>query len=160
MPLVVPGEVWDSRYIGEVNKFLAKVGCTGQVKFLGYVPHDQMQLLFGSAQCLVFPSLLEACGTVLIEALACGTPIICSRLRPLTDVCGDAAVYFNGEDPDSIADKLHEVLRDTSLRKELSERGLARAARFSWRNGAEKMYQVFEELKPLSDPKRVRAAAD
>jgi glycosyltransferase involved in cell wall biosynthesis len=160
MPLVVPGEVWDSRYIGRVKKFLAKEGCAGQVKFLGYVPHDQMPLLFENAQCLVFPSLLEACGTVLIEALACGTPIVCSRLRPMTDVCGDAAVYFNGEDSGSIADKIYEVLRDPSLRKELTQRGLARAARFSWRNGAEKMYQVFEELRPLSDPKRVRAAAD
>ena len=57
------------------------------------------RLLFGHATCFVFPSLLEACGTVLIEALACGTPILCCRRRPMSDICGDAAVLFDGEIP-------------------------------------------------------------
>lgn len=159
MPLVVPGEVWDSHYINRVKKLLAPEGCTRQLKFLGYVPHEHMPLLFGNAQCLVFPSLLEACGTVLIEALACGTPILCSQLRPMTDICGDAAVYFDGEDPGDIADKILEVLRDQSLREALTRRGLARAGQFSWRQGAEKMYQAFEQLRPLPDAKNCGTAA-
>jgi glycosyltransferase involved in cell wall biosynthesis len=99
MPLVIPGGVWDSAYVGSVKKLLAREGCSERVRFLGYVPHQYMPLLFGHAECFVFPSLLEARGNVLIEALACGAPILCCRRRPMTDICRDAAVFFDGEDP-------------------------------------------------------------
>jgi glycosyltransferase involved in cell wall biosynthesis len=148
MPLVVPGEVVDSQYIGSVKSLLEREGCPGRVRFLGYVSHQHMPLLFGNAECFIFPSQLEACGTVLIEALACGTPILCCRRRPMTDVCGDAAVYFEGQDPGDIADKIHEVLADRSLRQTLAYRGPARAAQFSWRQGAEQVHKIFEQLDP------------
>jgi glycosyltransferase involved in cell wall biosynthesis len=150
IPLVVPGEVWDTRYIGLVKKLLAQEGCADRVKFLGYVPHQDMPLLFGHATCFVFPSLLEACGTVLIEALACGTPILCCRRRPMADICGDAAILFEGEDPADIADKILEVVLDPSLRKTLSSRAVQRSTQFSWQEGAEKVYQVFQQLAPES----------
>jgi glycosyltransferase involved in cell wall biosynthesis len=146
MPLVVPGEVWDSQYIGRVKKLLTEAGCADRVKFLGYVPHAQMPLLFGHATCFVFPSLLEACGTVLIEALACGTPILCCRRRPMSDICGDAAVLITGEDSGDIADRIFEVLSDPSLREELSRRALLRAKQFSWQQGAEKVHRLFQQL--------------
>jgi glycosyltransferase involved in cell wall biosynthesis len=148
MPLVIPGEVWDAQYIGQVRKLLTDEGCTDQVKFIGYVPHQDMPLLFGHATCFVFPSLLEACGTVLIEALACGTPILCCRRRPMSDICGDAAVLFDGEDSDDIADKISEVLSDPSCREQLSRRAIERATQFSWQQGAEKVYQLFQQLAP------------
>jgi glycosyltransferase involved in cell wall biosynthesis len=148
MPLVVPGGVWDSQYIGKVKKLLAAEGCVDRVKFLGYVPHQDMPLLFGHAACFVFPSLLEACGTVLIEALACGTPILCCRRRPMSDICGDAAVLFDGEDPNDIAAKIFDVLSNQPLREKLSRRAVERATQFSWRQGAEKIYRIFEELAP------------
>ena len=148
MPLVVPGGVWDSQYIGRVKQLLRTEGCADRVKFLGYVPHQDMPLLFGHATCFVFPSLLEACGTVLIEALACGTPILCCRRRPMTDICGDAAVLFEGEDPGDIADRMFEVLSDAPLREALSRRAVARATQFSWQQGAEKVCRAFEQLAP------------
>ena len=150
LPLVIPGGVWDSQYIGRVKKLLAVEGCAGRVKFLGYVPHQHMPLLFGHATCFVFPSLLEACGTVLIEALACGTPIVCCRRRPMTDICGDAAVWFEGEDPGDLADRIFEVLSDPSLRKALSRRAVARATQFSWQQGAENVHRVFVQLASAS----------
>ncbi|HMD85062.1 MAG TPA: glycosyltransferase family 1 protein [Terriglobia bacterium] len=158
MPLVIPGGVWDPQYIGRVKRLLAVEGCAGQVKFLGYVPHQHMPLLFGQATCFVFPSLLEACGTVLIEALACGTPIICCRRRPMTDICGDAAVLFEGKDPTDIADKMFEVLSDPSLREALSRRAVARATQFSWQQGAENVYRVFAQLAPA--PRAANQAAE
>jgi glycosyltransferase involved in cell wall biosynthesis len=150
MPLVVPGGVWDAPYIGKVRKLLAAEGCADRVKFLGYVSHSHMPLLFGHATCFVFPSLLEACGTALIEALACGAPILCSRRRPMTDICGDAAVLFEGQDPGEMADRIFEVVSNPSLREELSRRAAARVAQFSWQRGAEKVYQVFEQLASAS----------
>jgi glycosyltransferase involved in cell wall biosynthesis len=148
MPLVISGDVWDAQYIGRVKKLLAEEGCADRVKFPGYVHHQYMPLLFGHAACFVFPSLLEACGTVLIEALACGTPILCCRRRPMTDICGDAAILFDGEDPGDIADRIFEVLSDSSLREALSRRGLARAPQFSWQQGAEKVHWILEQLAP------------
>jgi glycosyltransferase involved in cell wall biosynthesis len=144
MPLVVPGEVWDSAYVGSVKKLLAREGCAERVRFLGYVPHQHMPLLFGHAECFVFPSLLEACGNVLIEALACGAPILCCRRRPMTDICRDAAVFFDGENPVDIAEKLLGVLADRSLREMLARRGPERAAQFSWRQGAERVHGVLQ----------------
>lgn len=144
MPLVVPGSVWDSAYVGRVKKLLAREGCAERVRFLGYVPHQHMPLLFGHAECFVFPSLLEACGNVLIEALACGAPILCCQRRPMTDICRDAAVFFDGEDPQDIAEKLLHVLEDRPLREMLTRRGPARAAQFSWRRGAESVHEVLQ----------------
>jgi len=146
MPLVVPGEVWDSQYIDQVMKLLAEEGCAERVKFLGYVPHQYMPLLFGHATCFVFPSLLEACGTVLIEALACGTPTLCCRLRPMMDICADAAVLFDGRDSADIAEKVSELLTDAAMREALSRRAVERARQFSWQQGAEKVHQLFQQL--------------
>ena len=159
MPLVIPGEVWDAQYIGRVRKLLTDEGCADRVKFIGYVPHQHMPLLFGHATCFVFPSLLEACGTVLIEALACGTPILCCRRRPMADICGDAAVLFDGEDPDEIADKIFEILSDPSLREGLSRRAVERATQFSWQKGAEKVHRLFEQLAPAPRAAGPRAEA-
>jgi glycosyltransferase involved in cell wall biosynthesis len=146
MPLVIPGEVWDAQYIARVKKLLADEGCADRVKFIGYVPHEDMPLLFGHATCFVFPSLLEACGTVLIEALACGTPILCCRRRPMSDICGDAAVLFDGEDHQDIAAKILEVMSDAARQEELSRRAVERARRFSWQRGADKVYQLFQQI--------------
>jgi len=66
----------------------------------------------------------------------------------MTDICGDAAVLFDGEDPGDIADRIFEVLSDSSLREALSRRGLARAPQFSWQQGAEKVHGIFEQLAP------------
>jgi alpha-1,3-rhamnosyl/mannosyltransferase len=152
LPLVIPGGVWDSQYIGGVKKLLTTEGCIDRIKFLGYVPHQHMPLLFGHAACFVFPSRLEACGTVLIEALACGTPILCCRQRPMADICGDAAVFFDGEDPGDIADRIFEVLSDSSLRETLARRGVERATQFSWQQGAEKVHRLFQQLAPPPRP--------
>ncbi len=145
MPLVIPGEVWDAQYIGTVKKLLRAEGCSDRVKFIGYVPCELMSLLFGHAACFVFPSLLEACGMALIEALACGAPILCCNRRPMSDICGDAAVFFDGENADDIAAKLFDVLSQPSLCQTLSSRAVARAAQFSWQEGAEKVFRAFEQ---------------
>ena len=68
----------------------------------------------------------------------------------MADICGDAAILFEGEDPADIADKILEVVLDPSLRKTLSSRAVQRSTQFSWQEGAEKVYQVFQQLAPES----------
>ena len=150
MPLVVPGGVWDERYVRSVMDFLARQGSAGRVKFLGLVPHHLMPLLYANAELFVFPSLLESCGNALIEGLACGAPTLCSDRRPMRDIAGDSALYFDGESPEDIAEKMLKVLADSALRTELARRGPLRAAQFSWRDGAEKLCRIFAELNPTA----------
>jgi len=146
IPLVIPGEVWDERYVGTIRQVLEQERCADLVRFLGYVPHRDMPLLIGNATCFVFPSLLEAFGHALLEALACGAPVLCCQRRPMSDICRDAAVYFDGEDPADIAAKLLTVLADPALRERLARKGVMRAAEFSWDTGATTVHKALTEL--------------
>jgi glycosyltransferase involved in cell wall biosynthesis len=118
-----------------------------------------MPLLIGNAACFVFPSRLEACGHVLLEALACGTPVLCCRRRPMTDICGEAGVFFDGENPGDIADKIRQVLSDASLRERLAHAGPAQAAQFSWRESAAKVHGIFTQLNSAPSAATREAAA-
>jgi glycosyltransferase involved in cell wall biosynthesis len=66
----------------------------------------------------------------------------------MSDICGDAAVLFDGEDPQDIANRISSVLSDPSRREQLSRRAMERAKQFSWQRGAEKVYQLFQQLGP------------
>jgi glycosyltransferase involved in cell wall biosynthesis len=99
------------------------------VERLGIVPAEQLAALYRRAACLVFPSLYEGFGLPPLEAMASGCPVAASRLPAVLEVCGDAAVYFDPEDPEAIANGVREAL---ALADELREQGIARAATFRW----------------------------
>jgi len=110
------------------------------VESVGYVTQDELASLYRRASALVFPSLYEGFGQPPLEAMACGCPVACSDLPPLREVCGDAAVYFDPEDPEAIAAAaLEAVTRGGAA-------GPARAARFTWDETARKHDDVYREL--------------
>jgi len=117
----------------------------GAVRFLGYVPHDDLPPLLGGAGALAFPSLHEGFGLPALEAMACGTPVVASNTSSLPEVVGDAALLVDPTDVDSIAQALARTLGDSDLRARLRERGLERARLFSWRRCAEETLRVLEE---------------
>lgn len=98
----------------------------------GYVPDEDLPAVYAGAQVLAFPSLYEGFGLPLLEAMACGTPVACSGTSSLPEVGGEAARYFDPASEASITETLRRLLGDDSSLRELEERGLARAARFSW----------------------------
>jgi glycosyltransferase involved in cell wall biosynthesis len=105
-----------------------------RIRRLGYVPDAEIARLYRGAAALVYPSLFEGFGIPVIEAMACGTPVVVSRHPSLDEACGDAAVRVDPLDPESIAAGIQEALARSD---ELVPLGLAHAARFSWeRNGA------------------------
>lgn len=112
----------------------------------GYVCPEDMAALVSGAEALVFATKYEGFGIPPIEAMACGTPVIASRTTSLPEVCGDAALYVDPERADDIARALHRIVADPALRTDLSARGLAHAARFSWRRTAEQTWGYMEEL--------------
>jgi glycosyltransferase involved in cell wall biosynthesis len=94
---------------------------------------------------LVYPSIYEGFGMPILEAMACGTPVVTSARGAMAEVAGDAALLVEPESVESIADGISRVLRDESLRRELVRRGNARVGEFSWERAARQTRAVFEE---------------
>jgi glycosyltransferase involved in cell wall biosynthesis len=110
------------------------------------LPRAEMPLLYGAARALVFPSLFEGFGLPLLEAMACGTPVAVSRTTALPEVAGDAAVYFDPLDPESIAAETLRLVEDDALARRLVERGFARVARFSWDGAARATLAAYRDV--------------
>jgi glycosyltransferase involved in cell wall biosynthesis len=108
------------------------------VRALGYVAEDHLPGLYAGAEALVMPSLYEGFGLPCLEAMASGTPVIAAARGALPEVCGDAALLFDPDDPEAAAAALERLLGDAGLAAGLRDRGLARARRFSWRATAER----------------------
>jgi alpha-1,3-rhamnosyl/mannosyltransferase len=103
---------------------------------LGAVPRSDLVALMGGASVLAYPSLSEGFGLPVLEAMACGTPVIAARIPPIVEIAGDAALLVNPHDAEDIAEGLVRVLEDSCLRRDLARRGLAQAAKFSWERTA------------------------
>ena len=128
----------------EVKKIAQKLG--NRVEFLGYVRDNELKKLYRKAKLFLFPSLYEGFGLPPLEAMACGTPVIVSKVASLPEVCGDAAYYVNPYDINDIARGMETVLKDKGLQKELIQKGLKRVKLFSWEESAKKLIEVIEEV--------------
>jgi glycosyltransferase involved in cell wall biosynthesis len=103
---------------------------------VGYVSDGELRTLYEQAACFVYPSRYEGFGLPPLEALACGCPVIASRAASLPEVCGDAALYVDPDDPRQLADAIRRVLCDGELGGELRRRGQERAKRWTWSRSA------------------------
>ncbi len=112
------------------------------VCFVGYVPDADMPMLMSGAMAFVFPSLYEGFGMPVLEAMACGTPVLTSTTTSLPEVAGDAALLVHPYDTHAIADGVARLLADESLRATLRTRSLEQAACFTWEQCAEKTRTV------------------
>ncbi len=113
------------------------------VRCLGAVAEDDLPALYSGAEIFVLPSLVEGFGLPVLEAMACGAPVACSRTSSLPEVAGHAAVYFDPADTGSIAQSLARLMRNPSYRRLLGERGRARAAQLSWERTARMTLDVY-----------------
>jgi glycosyltransferase involved in cell wall biosynthesis len=113
----------------------------------GFIPTDDMPVLLSGADALVFPSLYEGFGLPLVEAMACGCPVITSNVSAMPEVVGDAEVLVDPYSEGEIAYGMERVLTDAELRKQMRNRGFERAKMFSWDTTARKTLKVFESLK-------------
>jgi glycosyltransferase involved in cell wall biosynthesis len=115
------------------------------VRFLGYLPEETLAVMYRLAGVFVFPSLYEGFGLPPLEAMASGTPVVTSNVSSLPEVAGDAAVLVDPYSPQAIADGIYRVLTDESLRRSLRQKGLARAAQFSWEQSVRRVRQIYAE---------------
>jgi len=120
---------------------------TKRVKYLGFVEESDLPVLYSAAVCLAFPSLYEGFGLPVLEAMACGTPVITSNTSSLVEVAGDAALLVDPLSIDSIAAALIRVLNDAPTRAGMIERGLRHASRFTWDRAAAQLLDTYQALE-------------
>ena len=130
----------------EHRERIVRLGLTEAVRQLGYVPDEDLPALYGGASAFAFPSLYEGFGLPVLEAMACGTPVVCSNASSLPEVAGDAAIAVDPTDNSGLASALASVVDDPALAGRLRERGLARAAAFSWTAAAQQLSHVYDEV--------------
>ncbi len=141
--LVVTGQrAW--KY-GEDFRLAEELGLKGQVVFTGYVAPEEMPALYNAADLFVFPSLYEGFGLPVLEAMACGVPVVTSNVSSIPEVAGDAALLVDPRDAKALADAIEHALRDGDVHSMLRQRGLERAATFSWEKAARETIAVYEE---------------
>lgn len=129
----------------EIYRSVAEAGLQDCVVFPGYVDDADLPALYSAATLFVYPSLYEGFGLPPLEAMACGTPVLCSNAASLPEVVGDAALSFDPQDTEALAQALADGLVNAGLRVELRERGLCRAAQFSWTRCAVETLAVYRE---------------
>ena len=142
--LVIAGH-WDPRYEQAKGRTKA-LNLDDKVLFAGPIADADLPALYAGAEVFVFPSLYEGFGLPVLEAMACGTPVVCSNTSSLPEVAGDAALLVEPSDVDALSGALARVLAEASLRQEMREKGLARAAGFSWERTAREMLGVYHRL--------------
>ena len=138
LSLVVVGFLTDKsqRYYQGIIKNFEKI------KFLGHIDVKELTVLYKNAELLLFPTLYEGFGLPPLEAMACGCPVVVSDKGSLPEVCGDAAIYVDPYDPQSIADGIIKVLSDENLRQKLIQKGFEQVKKFSWEQSVEKFLKV------------------
>ncbi len=117
------------------------------VRVLGFVDDADLPALYRHASLFAFPSLYEGFGLPVLEAMACGVPVVCSNASSLPEVAGDAALLVDPLDTGGLAEALARVLEDTDLRREMIAKGLAQAARFTWEQAARQLLAAFDALQ-------------
>jgi glycosyltransferase involved in cell wall biosynthesis len=145
--LVIAGA--DSGLCNDVFALPASLGLSRSVSFIGPVSDEELPLLYAGASVFLFPSLHEGFGLPVLEAMACGTPVVTSNVTSLPEIAGDAAVVIDPANTRELSDAMMRVLTHESLAEELREKGLDRASRFTWEETARQTLQVYKRVYRL-----------
>ncbi|AFY58277.1 glycosyltransferase [Rivularia sp. PCC 7116] len=136
----------DKRYTPLLKTQIQELGITERVKFLNYVPYSELPKIINQAVALVFPSLWEGFGFPVLEAMACGTPVITSNISSLPEVAGDAAILVNPYHTGELTEAMQLIATDEQLRNSLSNLGIERAKEFSWEKTGKATVEVLSRF--------------
>jgi glycosyltransferase involved in cell wall biosynthesis len=144
IPLVLAGrEGKDSAYV--VDRIKA-CGLEKWITMTGYLNDLELRSVYRLASAFIFPSVCEGFGLPLLEAMASGIPVIASQSPALPEICQDAALYFDPEQPEDMADTITHVLKEDDLREDLVKKGERRVLDFSWESTARKTLSIYRSL--------------
>jgi glycosyltransferase involved in cell wall biosynthesis len=127
-------------------RMVKDLGLKKRVIFTGFVPADDLPALYAAADLFAFPSLYEGFGMPILEAMACGTPVVSSNATSLPEVAGNGALLFDPYNIEEIAETIYKVLTDEIIRSELVAKGLERVKLFSWEKTAQITLSVYKEV--------------
>lgn len=116
---------------------IENLGIQNQVKLIGFVTNDELRSIYSNAALFVLPSIYEGFGLPVLEAMACGCPVLCSNAGSLPEVGGSAAIYFDPFDLNDIAKKLEQLWKTKDSLNEIISNGYVNVTRFSWENSAQ-----------------------
>ncbi|MDD5291455.1 MAG: glycosyltransferase family 1 protein [Patescibacteria group bacterium] len=116
------------------------------VIFPGFVPDENLKILYSQALAYVFPSFYEGFGLPPLEAMACGCPVISSNKSSLPEILGQAAIYFNPEDEGEMIKQIEKIIEDKNLRQELVKKGYEQVKKYSWEKCAKETLGVYEKV--------------
>jgi glycosyltransferase involved in cell wall biosynthesis len=131
---------------GSYERTAASYGLTGRVVCPGRLPQSDLQLLYSFAELFLFPSLYEGFGMPVLEAMACGAPVITSQTSALGEVAGDAAILVDPQNARHVAEAMSEVLNSDTLRASLKAKGFARVKEYAWSQAAAQTGELYASL--------------
>ena len=141
------------------EKIFARVeelGLEDEIIFPGFVADEDLPALYNLAELFVFPSLYEGFGLPPLEAMACGTPVVTSDRPSLPEVVGEAGLMVEATDSQELAEAMEQVLRDEDLSREMREKGLRQAEKFTWEAAAGKLLGVYRIPAASGDRRKLR----
>jgi glycosyltransferase involved in cell wall biosynthesis len=147
VPLVIVGRFgWRIEQVFELVEALA---IKEKVHFTGYIPAGDLPIVYNLADVFVYPSLYEGFGLPPLEAMACGTPVITTAVSSMPEHVGEAGILIPPQDERALFQALLTILQDPDLRRQLSEKGPARAAHYSWNRTALETLNVYRRVQPV-----------
>ena len=138
---------WSS---GDLTGLIERLDLTPYVHFTGYVPFEDLPTLYNLGELFVFPSLYEGFGLPVVEAMACGTPVITANSSSLGEIAGDAAITVDPSSTEALAQAIRGLAMDEQQRRDLSQRGRQQSRLFSWTQTAKEMLAVYQRAAGMS----------
>jgi glycosyltransferase involved in cell wall biosynthesis len=133
----------------ELDKILGDIGdksLIDKIVLTGYVINTDLPAIYCQSDVFLYPSLRESFGIPMLEAMACGVPVITSNTSSMPEVSGDAAFLIDPFKPEEITGAMVEIIRNSELRSQLIAKGLLQAKKFSWRAMAENVLEIYREV--------------
>jgi glycosyltransferase involved in cell wall biosynthesis len=137
------GKGWKNE---NIQRLITDEGIGNDLVITGYISREELRTLYSFASCFVFPSVYEGFGIPLLEAMACGAPVVCSNSSSLPEVAGNAAIMVDPYDIDGFSVAMEKVIENGDLRNNMIQNGLERVKQFSWEKAARETLQVYEKI--------------
>lgn len=144
MPVVMP-DFGETHLLEELKK-IGDLSLRANIHLTGYLPNQELPYLYNLSELFVYPSRRESFGIPPLEAMACGVAVISSATSSMPEVGGDAAVYIQPEDPETIANAITQLLTDATLREAHIEKGIRHASKFHWDQTASEVHALYEAV--------------
>ena len=144
--LVCVAQAESKSYFDEMVNFIKMNNLNKDITLIKELQSEFLPIFYKKATAYIFPSSYEVFGLTMLEAMACGTPVLTSNVSAMPEICYDAAIYFNPLDEIDIASKIYSLLNDSNLKNLLIKKGKDRVKYFSWSKTAIKTLKVFEDV--------------